>query len=227
MSLPVIVKQPRSTVAKIYNVAIFECTVRSYGSVSITWRRRNSNLPVTANVSTVTKSLNEIKSILRIEKSIGYYKGYYYCVIENIAGTVSSTFAYCNITGKHFFIIKYPCMICIYVHCFTVPCPQMIVPPKPVIVRPNVTVTFSCLAWSFGGLVYRWNRNDSSTLPSSSSVFFQDKSFPADNNWFTNMYELRIINVKVIDEGLYCCEASNECGTIRECAWLEVDSKLY
>ena len=104
MGLPVIVKQPRSTVAEIYNVAVFECTVRSYGSVSIVWRRRNSNVPVIASVST-TKSLNEVKSTLRIEKSIGYYKGYYYCVIENIAGTVSSKFAYCNITGKHLFII--------------------------------------------------------------------------------------------------------------------------
>ena len=38
--------------------------------------------------------------------------------------------------------------------CFTVPCPQMIVPLESVIVRPNVTVTFPCLAWSFGTLVY-------------------------------------------------------------------------
>ena len=102
----------------------------------------------------------------------------------------------------------------------------MIIPPEPVIVRPNVTVTFSCLAWSFGTLVYRWNRNDSSILPSNSSVFCQDKSLPADTNYFTNMYELRIINVQVIDEGLYCCEASNEYGIVKECAWLEVDSKF-
>ena len=100
----------------------------------------------------------------------------------------------------------------------------MIVSPEPVIVRPNVTVIFSCLAWSFGTLVYRWNRNDSSTLPSNSSVLFQDKSLPADTNCLTNMYELRIINVQVIDEALYCCEASNECGTVKECAWLEVNS---
>ena len=112
MGLPIIVKQPRSNVAEICNVAIFECIGRSYGSVSITWRRRNYDLPVTATVST-TKSLNEIKSILRIEKSIGYYKGYYYCVIENIVGTVSSTFAYFNIRGKKIIhYLKYPCKAC-------------------------------------------------------------------------------------------------------------------
>ena len=95
-----IVKQPKSTVVEIYNVAVFECIARSYGSISITWKRLNSELPVTTNVTT-TKSLNEIKSILKIEKSIGYYKGYYYCVSKNRIGRINSTFAYCNITGTY------------------------------------------------------------------------------------------------------------------------------
>ena len=98
MALPVIVSQPLSTATEVYNVAVFECIARSYGSVSITWKRWNSKLPVTAHITT-NKSLNEANSTLRIEKSIGYYKGYYYCVIENIAGSINSTYAYCNITG--------------------------------------------------------------------------------------------------------------------------------
>ena len=107
-----------------------------------------------------------------------------------------------------------------------VPCPQMIIPPEPITVCPHTTVTFSCLAWSYGGLVYRWDKNTSLTLPSNSSVFFQDKSFPADTSCFTTVYELKIINTQVIDEGWYCCVASNDCGNNKECAWLEVDSKL-
>ena len=102
----------------------------------------------------------------------------------------------------------------------------MIVPPKSVIVRPDITVTFSCLAWSFGVLVYSWSRNGISTLPTNNSILYQDKSFPADANYLTNMYELKILNVQAIDEGLYCCEASNECGTNKTCAWLEINSKL-
>ena len=98
VALPVIVKQPISTVTQVYNVAVFECVVRSYGSVSITWKRLNSKLPVTAIVVT-TRSLNKANSRLRIEKSIGHYKGYYYCIVENIAGIVNSTYAYCSITG--------------------------------------------------------------------------------------------------------------------------------
>ena len=103
----------------------------------------------------------------------------------------------------------------------------MIILPEPVTVRPSATVTFSCLAWSYGGLVYKWHKNDSLTLPFNNTVTFQEKAFPANTNCFTTVYELRILSIQVIDEGLYCCEATNECGSNKECAWLEVDSKLY
>ena len=42
VALPRIIKQPSSTMTEVYNVATFECTARSYGIVSITWRRLNS-----------------------------------------------------------------------------------------------------------------------------------------------------------------------------------------
>ena len=101
MALPRIIRQPSPTVTAVYyDVATFECMARSYGVVSITWQRLNSKLPVTANV-TVTKSLNEVKSTLRIDKIIGDYKGYYYCVIRNKDGVVNSTVTYCNVTGTH------------------------------------------------------------------------------------------------------------------------------
>ena len=90
----------------------------------------------------------------------------------------------------------------------------MITSPEPVIVRPDATVTFSCLAWSYGGLSYEWNRNDDSTLPSNSTISCN-----------AALYELSISNVQIMDEGPYCCTASNECGNITRCAWLEVDSK--
>ena len=102
----------------------------------------------------------------------------------------------------------------------------MILPPKPISVRPNTTVTFSCFAWSFGGLIYKWTRSDNSTLPLGSNVFFKDNRIPADTSYLTTVYKLQILNVQVMDEGLYCCKATNECGSNKECAWLEVDSKL-
>ena len=94
---PVITRQPRSTTVQV-NTGSFTCTARSYGFVSLTWKRLNSKLPVTASVST-SKSLNEITSVLRLE-NVGYYKGYYYCVVENIAGKVNSTFAHFDVIGR-------------------------------------------------------------------------------------------------------------------------------
>ena len=99
MALPKIIQQPRSTVTEVHNTATFECMARSYGIVSIHWQKMNSELPVTANVTVTKPSLNDNKSVLRIEKSIGYYKGYYYCIIENKAGIVNSRIAYYNVTG--------------------------------------------------------------------------------------------------------------------------------
>ena len=99
MALPVITKQPSSSTVQVFNIAPFECTARSYGFVSITWKRLNSELPITANI-TESKSLNEITSVLRLD-SIRYYKGHYYCVIENSAGIVNSSFANYDISGTY------------------------------------------------------------------------------------------------------------------------------
>ena len=96
---PLITRQPNSTVVEAGSVAVLECTAVSYGTTSITWKRVNAQLPVTANV-TITRSLNEITSVLRIKRTIKYYEGNYYCVIENSVGQVQSTPAYCKITGN-------------------------------------------------------------------------------------------------------------------------------
>ena len=100
--LPTITRQPSSTVVEANNIATFECSARSYGTASITWKKLKSKLPATANAM-VTKTLNQITSVLRIEKTIGYYEGYYYCVSENSVGQVNSSFAYCKITGTILF----------------------------------------------------------------------------------------------------------------------------
>jgi len=99
VALPVIIRQPNTSVTQLFSTTSFECTARSYGVVSITWKKLNSQLPATADIK-VSKSLNEITSVLRL-RNVGYYKGYYYCVIENSAGMVNSTFAYFNIIGRH------------------------------------------------------------------------------------------------------------------------------
>ena len=106
VALPKILKQPSSTVVEANDVATFECSAISYGTASITWKRLKSELPVTAIVI-VTKSLNEITSVLRIEKTIGYYEGYYYCVIGNSVGQVNSSLVHCKITGTCIYTPNY------------------------------------------------------------------------------------------------------------------------
>lgn len=97
VALPKVTRQPSSTVEQVFRVASFHCTAKSYGVLSITWKKLNSQLPITANIE-ISKSLNEITSVLKL-KSIGYHKGYYYCTIENSAGIVNTTFAYFDIIG--------------------------------------------------------------------------------------------------------------------------------
>ena len=93
------ITQPKPTTVHVYDTATFQCTGRSYGKVTITWKRLMSELPVTASVNVTKISVNEVTSVLKIDKSIGYYKGNYYCVIENDVGKVNSTLAYCDVTG--------------------------------------------------------------------------------------------------------------------------------
>ena len=97
VALPVIIRQPSSIVVQVFDIGSFECNARSYGDVSISWKRLNSKLPESINI-TESISLNEITSVLRLE-NVGYYKGYYYCVIENSVGTVNSALAHYDISG--------------------------------------------------------------------------------------------------------------------------------
>ena len=115
---------------------------------------------------------------------------------------------------------------CNILTCFTVPCPEIILHPIPIKVRPDTTVTFSCVAWSYGGLVYKWQKNDSLTLPNNSAMSYESKPLVINTAINTTIYEITIFNVEEANEGHYCCVASNGCGSTTKCAWLEVDSKL-
>ena len=80
------------------DVAVFECIANSYGATSVTWKKMNGQLPATTNV-TITRSPTKITSVLTIDRTIKYYEGYYYCIIENSVGQVQSSSARCKITG--------------------------------------------------------------------------------------------------------------------------------
>ena len=110
--------------------------------------------------------------------------------------------------------------------CSTVPCPRMIRSPMPVSVSPGRTAIFNCLAWSYGGLVYDWKRNYTSVIPTNAVTSFKKWSSPDDSSFSSMSYQLKIPAVNTSHEDYYCCVATNPCGSIIRCAWLEVDSKF-
>ena len=102
-------------------------------------------------------------------------------------------------------------------------CTEIIRPP---ISSKVVLATFHCLAWSYGRLVYDWEKNGTSILPSTSVQSFQKWSSFEGIGYATYVHQLTVSNVQPSDEGSYYCLAINECGVTRSCAWLKVKSKL-
>ena len=99
--------------ANISSMVVFKCSGRGYGHKKVTWHKYGSlRLPANAVVS-VSKSSNEITGVLRINSIIGYYKGYYFCSINNIAGTVASRHVYLNITGMYVVLVSVNHMFCL------------------------------------------------------------------------------------------------------------------
>ena len=102
----------------------------------------------------------------------------------------------------------------------------MIRVPKNITVLLGETAYFYCLALSFSGLLYDWKRKDNAMLPSSAIKSYNQWPFSSFYGRITTFYNLQINNTESSDEGWYCCEAGNECGVTKECAWLEVNCKL-
>ena len=89
VSLPTISEYPNDTNSILHDSALFKCIAYGFGVTNIVWRRVKYNMPITAEVPE-ERSLNQISSILKITKVIGYYSGQYYCIAENEGGEAFS-----------------------------------------------------------------------------------------------------------------------------------------
>jgi len=94
-----------------------------------------------------------------------------------------------------------------------VPCPEILQVPHNITTLPGQMVNFTCLAYSHTTLQYKWKR--------TKELLSSSKTTCAQND--AEEYSINI--TKPSDEGWYCCVATNECGDVDECAWLEMDSK--
>ena len=95
---------------------------------------------------------------------------------------------------------------------FVVPCPEISLSPSSSIIFADESVTFTCQAFSFGSIDYQWER-DNNQIPSKAII---DVCSAA----------LTIPSGSQSDEGLFCCSATNDCGTVKECAMLSVIGKM-
>ena len=107
---PKVTEHPKSISADFYASITFQCRAKLNGNIQVQWKKLNSTkLPQTATIIT-NKSNCEIISILKIDKIIHHYKGYYYCVVKNEIGEVNSSMAQLYVDGmfiKHVPGIKY------------------------------------------------------------------------------------------------------------------------
>lgn len=100
-----------------------------------------------------------------------------------------------------------------------VPCLKIIKYPENTTVIPEQDTRFICSALGYGTLKYHWERKNSS-LSSHSISTLEMAKFNGQN---ITISALKITKVQPLDEGLYCCVVSNECGSSEGCAWLQVN----
>ena len=91
-------KQPNDVTIYLYGSISFECTAQGVAPIQIIWKRVEHNIPITAIV-TEQISLNEISSVLTVDKAVGYYSGQYYCVVTSRVGSVASRTANLHVQG--------------------------------------------------------------------------------------------------------------------------------
>ncbi|XP_065894569.1 hemicentin-1-like [Dysidea avara] len=89
-----------------------------------------------------------------------------------------------------------------------IPCPEISLSSSHSIILAEESVTFTCQAFSFGSIHYQWER-DSNQIPNKAVTDVCSTT-------------LTVPNGSQFDEGLYCCLATNDCGTVKECAMLSV-----
>ena len=95
-----------------------------------------------------------------------------------------------------------------FINIILVPCPEISLFPMNNTIIVEEEALFTCEAFSFSKVDYKWERQ-SSQIP--------DKAMSD-----TCSSTLTIPNGTQFDEGNYCCVASNECGPVKECAMLSV-----
>jgi len=104
VTTPIITVHPTSVTTPVYVTVTFICTAKSSETVTIVWRKYTSILPPVARVMLMESEVNdEVTSILKIPRIVGYYAGDYYCIAYNKFGNVVSNYASLRINGGYMY----------------------------------------------------------------------------------------------------------------------------
>ena len=95
---PEVTEHPKNISVDIYASVVFQCKAKQYGNIQIQWKKLMSKLPESATVIT-NRSQDGVTTILKIDKIIHHYKGYYYCIVMNEIGEVNSSKAQLHVDG--------------------------------------------------------------------------------------------------------------------------------
>jgi len=96
---PEVIEHPKSISAGIYTSVTFQCRAKPYGNVQIQWKKLKSFKLPEASTTFTNRSQDGVTSVLKIDKIIHHYKGYYYCVVKNKIGEVNSSVAQLHVDG--------------------------------------------------------------------------------------------------------------------------------
>ena len=96
---PQLIDHPKSASVDIYTSVTFKCTAKLDGNIQTQWKKLNSVKLPQLSTTVTSFSHDVVTSILKIDKIIHHYKGYYYCVVKNEIGEVNSSMAELHVDG--------------------------------------------------------------------------------------------------------------------------------
>ena len=104
---PSFITQPIDTSAAAPFSAVFTCSARGYGNVSIEWKRVNEDLPIKSNDTQINVA-QFINSTLVIPSVTSRDVGRYYCVASSGKITTQSNIAILFFAGNDY-VCTYAC----------------------------------------------------------------------------------------------------------------------
>ena len=112
-----------------------------------------------------------------------------------------------------------------YLFVYIVPPPEITSHPMNMTVNNGSNVTFNCVSFSYGSVIYTWLKDEVTLLDDDVNIIISTDNDEDNNNYTTT---LMILDVQSSDDGVYVCNATNREGTtLSDVATLSVIGKLH